>query len=387
MIDAQEFLDFLIKNKIQSFYGVPDSLLKQLCKKLIDLPESVHQISANEGTAIASAIGHHLATGETGCVYFQNSGLGNTINPLVSLASQDVYSIPILLIIGWRGEIEDTGLQLKDEPQHIQQGQITLKQLEIIDIPYEIITPDEHKWEAKLARIIKISKDESRPVAIICRKNTFKEKTLNNIDKNLINNQKPSRALISRENAIKIITRKIPKEIPIFSTTGMASRELYEFRKANNQSPIDFYTVGGMGCASSIALGYLRGSSKIKKVVCIDGDGSAIMHMGGMFKNAKEKGIIHIILNNDAHDSVGGQPTNAFDIDFKNLGLSLGYDYSLSITEEDEINKTLEKAINELDKSYLIEIKVSKGNRIDLGRPKEKPSENKKIFMNNWSCL
>ena len=385
MIDTQEFIDYLIKNKIKSFYGVPDSLLKKLCKKFIELPKSLHQISANEGTAIASAIGHHLATGETACVYLQNSGLGNTINPLVSLASRDVYSIPILLIIGWRGEIKETGEQLKDEPQHIQQGQITLKQLEITDIPFEIISSDDNKWESKISRIIKISQEQKRPVALVCRKNTFEEKATNKSHQNLINTQNTKTEFISREHAIKIITRKIPQSIPIFSTTGMASRELYEYRKGNNQSPIDFYTVGGMGCASSIAIGYLRGSKKIKKVVCIDGDGSAIMHMGSLFKNAKEKGIIHIILNNDAHDSVGGQPTDAFEIDFKNLGKSLGYDFCLSTSKELDINIILEKAIKDFDNSYLIEIKVSKGSRADLGRPKEKPYENKKLFMNNWS--
>ena len=384
MIDTQEFIDYLFKNKIKSFYGVPDSLLKKLCKKFIELPKSLHQISANEGTAIASAIGHHLATGETACVYLQNSGLGNTINPLVSLASRDVYSIPILLIIGWRGEIKDTGEQLKDEPQHIQQGEITLKQLEVINIPYEIISANDNKWESKISQIIKISQEQNRPVALVCRKNTFEEKSTNQLNHSLINTQNKKSELISRENAIKIIARKIPDGIPIFSTTGMASRELYEFRKGNDQSPIDFYTVGGMGCSSSIAMGFLRGSEKIKKVVCIDGDGSAIMHMGSLFKNGKEKGIIHIILNNDAHDSVGGQPTDAFEIDFRNLGKSLGYDFCISTSNEIDINNILGKAIKDFENSYLIEIKVSKGSRADLGRPKEKPYENKKSFMSNW---
>ena len=139
-----------------------------------------------------------------------------------------------------------------------------------------------------------------------------------------------------------------------------------------------------MGCSSSIAIGFLRGSEKIKKVVCIDGDGSAIMHMGSLFKNGKEKGIIHIILNNDAHDSVGGQPTDAFEIDFRNLGISLGYDFCISTSREIDINNILEKAIKDYDNSYLIDIKVSKGSRADLGRPKEKPYENKKSFMSNW---
>ena len=382
MIDTQIFLNYLMDNDIRSFYGVPDSLLKKLCKKFLDLPETKHQISTNEGTAIASAIGHHLATGETACVYFQNSGLGNTINPLVSLASRDVYSIPILLIIGWRGEIGANGEQLKDEPQHIQQGQITLKQLQIIDIPYEIISSKDQKWKEKVSKIINISREQNRPAAIICRKNTFIEKSK---IKDYIKQKNLN--LMTREDAIKQICKIVPNDIPIFSTTGMASRELYEFRKSNNNLPIDFYTVGGMGCAASIALGYIRASKRSKKALCIDGDGSLLMHMGSLFKIAKQRGLIHIVLNNDAHDSVGGQPTDAFQIDFQKLGSSLGFNICFSTYLKDEIDNILEKAINDYSKSYFIEIKVSKGNREDLGRPKERPLENKKLFMDKWSNL
>ena len=298
------------------------------------------------------------------------------------IESEKATLVSMLIIIGWRGEIGLNGEQIKDEPQHIQQGQITLKQLEIIDIPYEIISSKDEQWKEKVSKIIDLSREQNRPAAIICRKNTFIEKSeiKNHIKQNNLD-------LITREDAIKQICKIVPNDIPIFSTTGMASRELYEFRKSNNHLPLDFYTVGGMGCAASIALGYIRGSKRIKKALCIDGDGSLLMHMGSLFKIAKQRGLIHIVLNNDAHDSVGGQPTDAFEIDFQNLGTSLGFNICISTFLKDEIDNILEKAINDSSNSYFIEIKVSKGNREDLGRPKEKPLANKKLFMDKWSNL
>ena len=174
MIDTSSFISFLIEKNVNAFYGVPDSLLKPLCKNFLDLPKNIHQITTNEANAIASSIGHHLATGDVGCAYFQNSGLGNTINPLVSLASKDVYSIPLLLIIGWRGEILENDNQLKDEPQHIQQGRITLNQLKVLNIPYEIISKNDIKWTEKVHKVLDMATTENRPVALVCRKNTFK---------------------------------------------------------------------------------------------------------------------------------------------------------------------------------------------------------------------
>ena len=208
MIYIEDLFKILKKNQINFFTGVPDSVLKNFLSKLETLSSKNHVESFNEGSAISIGIGHYLATKKIPCVYLQNSGLGNTINPLVSLASRDVYSIPILLIIGWRGEIKDTGEQLKDEPQHIQQGEITLKQLEVIDIPNKIISADDNKWKSKISQIIKISQEQSRPVALVCRKNTFEEKSTNQLNHSLINTQNKKSELISRENAIKIIARK-----------------------------------------------------------------------------------------------------------------------------------------------------------------------------------
>lgn len=380
MIDPSEFIYILNKHRINFFYGVPDSLLKPLCTKLLKLSSSIHQVSTNEAMAISSAIGSFLATGDMACVYMQNSGLGNTINPLVSLASSEVYSIPMLLLIGWRGEILKEDQQIKDEPQHAYQGKITLKQLEILNIPYIILSKESSDWKNKVSSIIEEAKNKSIPVSIVFRKNTFSEKD------NDYKEEAKSYSL-TREEIIGIICSKAPRDTPIFSTTGMASRELYEFREKQISTTSDFLTVGGMGCASSIALGFLR-ASKRKKVICIDGDGSTLMHLGALFKNSKEKGFIHFVINNNSHDSVGGQSTNAYEINFEMLGKSLGYEYVSSLYSRRKLHSVLSEVFSKNHiKSSLIEVRVKKGYRKDLGRPSKTPKINKENFIKQWSNL
>ena len=379
MLDAKEFIKHISKCGVNSFYGVPDSLLKPFCNEVLTLSSSTHQIATNEGMAIALAIGNHLASKKISCVYMQNSGLGNAINPILSLASSEVYSIPMLLLIGWRGELLSAGEQIKDEPQHAHQGKITCKQLELLNIPYQVISEKTHNWKELTDNLISKSFSENIPVALVCKKNTFKIRENQFI---LDNND----GLIStREDVVKSILNTKKGGIPIFSTTGMVSRELYENRIAKGEKPIDFYTVGGMGCVSSIALGFIRSSKELKQVICIDGDGSLLMHMGSLFKTAHQKGFIHIIINNNSHDSVGGQPTNAFNIDFEKLGYSIGYDECYTTNSLNIFEKILEKVLNDKNKSHFIEIKVRKGNRKNLGRPKEIPEENKNYFITKWS--
>ena len=382
MIDTKEFIQFLTLRGINSFYGVPDSLLKPLCKELIDLPSNQHQISTNEGNAIASSIGSYLANKKISCVYMQNSGLGNAINPLLSLASKEVYSIPILLIIGWRGELLESGEQIKDEPQHRHQGKLTCSQLELLDIDYKIFSKEISNWQEQLDQLINIAINEKKPVAIVCKKNTFKD-----VSKKSHFKSNQQNINITREQVIKTIVELDQQNTPIFSTTGMASRELYETRISKDMKPIDFYTVGGMGCVSSIALGFARASKHLKQVICIDGDGSMLMHTGSLFKTAKQPGFIHILINNNAHDSVGGQPTNAFDIDIKKLGYSLGYNFCYSLTDLENFRQTMQKALEDKTISTLIEIKVKKGNRDNLGRPKDHPRTNKEHFMKQWTDI
>ena len=381
MIDPSDFIEFLKSQKINNFYGVPDSLLKPLCNHLIKLPPIIHELATNEAMAVSSAIGSFLATGEMACEYMQNSGLGNTVNPLVSLASAEVYSIPMLLLIGWRGELLNGDYQIKDEPQHSLQGKITLNQLKLLNIPFIVLSKESFDWKVRVNSIIQKGKKKSMPVAIVFRKKSFldKEETVNRVNS--------SKYSLTREKTIETIAYKAPKDIPIFSTTGMASRELYEFRKKQNSNTSDFLTVGGMGCASSIALGFIR-TSKREKAICIDGDGSILMHMGSLFKISKTEGLIHFVINNNAHDSVGGQATDAFDINFEMLGKALGYKYVSSVESLEKLNHVISEVFNKEHKeSSLIEVKAQKGSRKDLGRPAESPSKNKESFINQWSNL
>ena len=381
MINPLEFIDFLNSQRINYFYGVPDSLLKPLCTNLLKMPSSRHQVATNEAMAVSSAIGSYLATGNMACVYMQNSGLGNAINPLVSLASKEVYSIPMLLLIGWRGEILNEDQQIKDEPQHSHQGKITLNQLEILNIPHIVLSKESSDWKKKVLSIIHEAMEKSMPVSIVFRKKVFDEKDEDhNIEEGI------SYAL-TREEIIEIIGSTVPKNIPIFSTTGMTSRELYEFREKKISTISDFLTVGGMGCASSIALGFLR-ASKRKRAICIDGDGAILMHMGSLFKISKEKGFIHIVVNNNAHDSVGGQSTDAYEINFEMLGKSLGYEYVSSVNSKQNLISVLSEVFSENHmKSSLIEVRVKKGYRKDLGRPSKDLKRKKENFIKQWSNL
>lgn len=381
MINPLEFIDFLNSQRINYFYGVPDSLLKPLCTNLLKMPSSRHQVATNEAMAVSSAIGSYLATGNMACVYMQNSGLGNAINPLVSLASKEVYSIPMLLLIGWRGEILNEDQQIKDEPQHSHQGKITLNQLEILNIPHIVLSKESSDWKKKVLSIIHEAMEKSIPVSIVFRKKVFDEKDEDhNIEEGM------SYAL-TREEIIEIIGSTVPKNIPIFSTTGMTSRELNEFREKKISTISDFLTVGGMGCASSIALGFLR-ASKRKKAICIDGDGAILMHMGSLFKISKEKGFIHIVVNNNAHDSVGGQSTDAYEINFEMLGKSLGYEYVSSVNSKQNLISVLSEVFSENHmKSSLIEVRVKKGYRKHLGRPSKDLKRNKENFIKQWSNL
>ncbi len=367
MIPNESFYRCLKNHGIGFFTGVPDSLLKNFCAYVTDsTPSKNNVIAANEGNAIALAAGHYLATGEIGMVYMQNSGLGNAINPLTSLADKEVYSIPMLLLVGWRAEPG-----VKDEPQHIKMGKVTLKLLETIGIPYEILNEN-------FEEIIKKAKDymgkESAPFAIVVKKGAFEEYKLKN--------KKETSYELSREEAIKAIVALLDSSDIIVSTTGMASRELFELREFNKQShEKDFLTVGCMGHSSSIALGIALEKQE-KQVYCFDGDGALIMHMGALstIASLKPKNFRHIIFNNFAHDSVGGQPTSAYNIDIPAIAKANGYTYAGSAETKNEIINQIAQ-IKKTDGPALLEINVNKGARNDLGRPTKTPVENKEEFM------
>lgn len=369
---VQDFFDVLKDNDITCFCGVPDSLLKDFCAYLTDtIDKKHHTIAANEGNAIAIAAGHYLVTGNPAMVYMQNSGIGNCVNPLLSLVDEEVYNIPVLMLIGWRGEPG-----IKDEPQHIKQGKVTSKLLEAMDIKYEILPEDFNLAKFLLEKSFKYMKLTKRPFAFLVRKGTFD--TYLPINKNSNNYE------LKREEAIEIVLNKLKERDVVISTTGHISREVYEIRKRMHKShKQDFLTVGSMGHASSIALGIAIEKSG-RNVFCFDGDGAFLMHAGAIIVNAS-KGLAnfkHIVFNNEAHDSVGSQPTAIGCANLKNFVLNAGYIKSYSVSTRASLEEVLPDFLHDSCTSFL-EIRVKCGARSDLGRPVEKPYENKKMFMDN----
>lgn len=375
MIKPSAFYNLLIKNGTDFFAGVPDSLLKNLCAYITDnTPEEKHIISANEGSATALAAGYHFATGKIPLIYMQNSGEGNMINPLLSLVDPDVYSVPMLIIIGWRGE---PGVH--DEPQHVKQGKVTCDLLETMKIPYQVLTEDESELPQQFEKAYSYIKANSAPYAFVIRKGTFDDYKL---QKNI-----PVTAEMKREEAIGKIMLSANEKTAFVSTTGMASRELYELREKYGMGhERDFLTVGSMGHASQIALSIAMQKPN-RPIFCIDGDGAAIMQMGGMatIGTRKPKNLVHFVMNNGAHDSVGGQPTVGLKIDLPAIAAACGYEKVFSVSTA----AALEEVLKEISQNFeeggnfltFVEVKVAKGARKDLGRPKSTPQENKKALM------
>jgi phosphonopyruvate decarboxylase len=371
MIDPFEFLDCLKLNGINFITGVPDSLLKDFNSAVIEtFSGKNHIISANEGNAVALAAGHYISTGSIPLVYMQNSGLGNAVNPLVSLVDKHVYQIPMLLMIGWRGEPGTN-----DEPQHHTQGNITEEILKILQIPiFKINSLSDFK--VILPSTLALIKASPGPVALLVSKDTFESA-------GAVQEVKSSK-LISRELAIETILDSLPLSSLIISTTGMISREVFELREKNLQThDYDFLTVGSMGHASSIALTIAQ-NTKNHHVICLDGDGSLLMHMGslGIIGQSNVTNLTHIVLNNGAHDSVGGQPTVALSINLKLISKSCGYSNSMSVDSIEQLKSELASLIK-LDGPNFLEVVVKKGARFNLKRPVFPPKDNLHKFMQN----
>lgn len=364
---VEEFVEILGAD----FYtGVPDSQLKPLCNYLMNIYgiSDKHVIAANEGNCTALAAGYHLATGKIPVVYMQNSGIGNIINPVASLLNDKVYAIPCIFIVGWRGEPG-----INDEPQHIYQGEVTVKLLEDMGMNVFILSKNTHKEEIKtaMAKFYKVL-EKGKNVAIIVRKGalSYSEKI------EYTNNNK-----MKREEIIKQIV-SITESDPIVCTTGKASRELFEIRESNKQEhKYDFLTVGSMGHSSSIALGIAMNKPE-KRVWCIDGDGAALMHMGSMavVGSSHTKNMVHIVINNGAHETVGGMPTVASKIDLCKIAEGCGYDNVMYAADEDELQQALEVAKQSHELCF-IEVKATIGARKELGRPNTTAVQNKNLFM------
>ena len=374
MISPKFFIEALREKGIDCFAGVPDSLLKNICAYITDHFDAEHNIiAANEGAAVGLAAGHYLATGQPACVYMQNSGEGNIINPLASLTDQEVYNIPVLLLIGWRGR---PGVH--DEPQHVKQGKVTTGLLNVMGVNYEVLSKEEDKAAKQIEKAAKALANKE-VFAVVIEKDTFEDYKLQNVEVNDLT--------MTREDAIQTVAAALGEKDCIVSTTGMISRELFEYRAAMNQGhKRDFLTVGSMGHASQIALGIAMAKPD-RKVWCFDGDGAAIMHMGSMAIVAQKapKNYVHVVFNNGAHDSVGGQPTVGLKIDLPAVAKAVGYKAAISVSSKEELEKelsTLNSQLSTLGGPILIEVQVRKGNRKDLGRPTTTPIQNKEALMN-----
>jgi len=370
MVSPEFFIDRLVENGIDFFAGVPDSLLKNVCAYITDNIDGDHNIiAANEGGAMGLAAGHYLATGRAGVVYMQNSGEGNIINPLASLVDKDVYGIPVLLVIGWRGR---PGVH--DEPQHVKQGKVTLPLLETMGISYQVLSHEEAEASAQIDKAV-VEVKAGNVYALVIEKDTFDTYKLRK-------DEVLKELTMTREEAICEVASTLGEKDCIVSTTGMISRELFEHRTRQDEShERDFLTVGSMGHASQIALGIALEKTD-RKVWCFDGDGASIMHMGNMAIVAQQnpQNYVHVVFNNGAHDSVGGQPTVGLKIDFCAVAKAVGYTHIFHVETMAELKAVLAEVAT-LRGTTFLEVCVKKGNRKDLGRPTTTPIQNKEALM------
>jgi phosphonopyruvate decarboxylase len=357
MIRASDLFFFLIKNKIKFFTGVPDSVLKNFTYILDIYKKKIsHIIAANEGSAVALAAGNYLATKKPVLVYMQNSGLGNAINPLISICHSKVYSIPIILMIGWRGAPNEN-----DEPQHKLKGKITKSILRLLNIKFLVLNKSEDL--KKIQNLINYAKYKKTPVAlliknkILCLENPIKK---NNKSKNYL----------TREIVINQLLKRISKNTRIVSTTGYTSRELFQIRKNKKyKNGKDFYMVGGMGHSSMTSLGYSLNSKK--QVICLDGDGSLLIHMGSLISAGlkSKSNFKHILLNNGSHESVGDQKIDTFKVDFKRILKGFGYKKYYFAKNKLSFDRKLKYFIKSKGPSFF-EVRIKSESIKNLSRPK-----------------
>ena len=370
MEKAEVFGDFFRSKQVSIITGVPDSVLAGLIHRIDADFSECHVIAANEGNALSIALGNFLANQGPGVVYLQNSGLGNLLNPIASLAHRDVCAIPVFLVIGWRGEPG-----VVDEPQHTKQGGCTTDLLDLLDIPWWVIEPHadaasvlESAWSEMLHR--------ESPVAVLVRNKFFKA-TKGEENRGAAFEQAQS---LRREQAIELLLELIQPEDVIISTTGKTSRELHDLRATRNEVVEDFLTVGGMGHASSIALGVALAQPD-RRVVCLDGDGAALMHLGAVatIGARKPQNFVHVLFNNRAHESVGGQPTASPGLNFKALSAACNYEQYVYAETKEQLRGAWVEVTNRKGPAFL-EISISQGSNPALGRPTDTPAANKACF-------
>lgn len=364
---------------VDFYTGVPDSQLKPLCNALMARYgiSAKHRIAANEGNAVALAAGEFLATGRPACVYMQNSGLGNVVNPVCSLTHPKVYAIPMIFVVGWRGEPG-----VKDEPQHVYQGEITLRTLELLGIEYVVLdkATTEQDFLARFGAITPALR-EGRTVAVVVRKGALEGGAGEGKKEPFGGEAGEGEALPQREESIEALVRALPKEAMIVSSTGKISRELFEVRERLGQDHSrDFLTVGSMGHGSSIAMRIAERRPE-RPILCLDGDGAALMHLGAMaLIPASGAPLIHVVLDNGAHETVGGMPTVAGRLDLAGAALALGYASAADVSSVAELQKAVAAALAGPRPAF-IRMRVALGARADLGRPTRTPLQNRDDFM------
>lgn len=375
MIDQKKLLNHLQESKVEFITGVPDTLLNDFCLSVEEeWPKEQHVIAANEGNAVALAVGYHLATNSVPIVYMQNSGIGNTINPLLSMTNKEVYGIPLILLIGWRGDPS-----LNDWAQHKKQGELTPVLMDDLDIPYKVVEDNLELVLDSFSWAIKTAQEINSPVAIIAKKGVFekgeKEDAMN----------QPSIYELTRESAMAFIIDTLPEDTVYVATTGRASRELHairEFRGMGHEN--DFLNIGAMGHASSIAVG-IAISKKDRLVVCLDGDAGAIMHLGSFTTTGliQPKNFLHIVLNNGAHESVGGQPSAGFNSDLAGIAEKSGYKtIDKPVNTKQGLTQSLRKAL-EIKGPSFIEVTIRKGMRKEVPPLRVVHKDLKEVLMNN----
>lgn len=359
MIEPSEFLSTLETAGVSFFTGVPDSLLKHFTAVLArdhSLPD--HVIAANEGTAVGLAAGHYVATGAPGLVYLQNSGLGNAVNPIMSLTSPELYGIPMVLMVGWRGEPD-----MPDEPQHVSQGRITPALLDVLGVETFRLGREDDQWRSAVVSLVERSIRDRKPVAVLVSAGVF-------APADVVDNSIPEWSGIARQEALQLILRRIPDDSVVVATTGYTSRELYVERHGlGEMNDRDLLVVGSMGHASSVALGIALAEPDVP-VVCLDGDGSLMMHMGALAQigASRQANLLHVVLNNGMHESVGGQPTVARDVDLCAVADACGYPSTSSSRSLSDLEMRLTTALTSLGPQFM-EVRINPGAPENLARP------------------
>jgi phosphonopyruvate decarboxylase len=369
MIDPLEFVRALESRGVEFFSGVPDSLLQDFCACVADRARPAHHIiAANEGGAVAAAIGYHLATGRIPLVYMQNSGLPNALNPLLSLADPAVYAIPMVMLIGWRGEPGTA-----DEPQHRKVGEITLELLESCQIAYTLLDAETTDAESAVS-VVASPRTTGALHAFVVRKGAFSTYAIRETAKNV--------GSLNREEAIAEAVESMGPDDLVVATTGLTARELYAHRVRRGHShDRDFLVVGGMGHAAQIAH-TLAAHCPDRQVYCLDGDGALLMHMGALavIGSTRAPNFRHVVLNNGMHESVGGQQTAAAGIDLPAIARAVGYVSAVRVDSLDQLQPSL-KELRRIDGPALLEVRISPGHRADVGRPRGHPRERKAAWL------